>query len=1543
MKRRLLAIFLSLTLMLSLIPSAWAVENEEPSQEPVVEEPTVQTTIPEGESPVKETKEIPADGILTSGSYILNSDVRLAADLTVPVDAVVTLDLNGNTLTGTGKSSVIVVNGKLTVKDSSGDNSGIITGGIGYASDGGNGGGAISIESGGKCTLEGGTLTGNHCNNYNYNAGGVYAKGTAEFYMTGGVITENTANRQGGGIFGGGSSTIVISGGEISNNTAQFGGGVCYNGTMIMTGGKIKNNTAKDSGEVNGASWTNIMGGGIKVNSSRPLEFYGGEVSGNKAISSDRFTAQGAGIYGGNIKVMGDVKVYDNKRDDAAENVYLAGSAMLEVVGDLSSSARLPVTRATQTGRVTSNSSSYSFDGIITADDPALTLETRNGELHFTKRVDSNEAICTMQVEENTLYYDSLSAALADLPSDDNVITLLKDIDLGAQVSVPANSGAATITAAGNEEDTPIEITWKSATASFFNVPSDAELTVSGNIVICGSESTGQRAFDVAGTLNFGKENSESEYPKVEQFDLSTEKGIAAVYVNGGTLNLYSGTLSQNKGYYGGAVSVRYNGNANLFGGTISNNTAPSGGGLYVANSTATLSGTKISENSAQKGGGVYNQNGTVTIEQGEISGNRVDGEIPNGGGIYSDGTVTMNGGKINGNAVKVNVNAYGRGRGAAVCNNGKFTIMAGEVSGNYCEQGEKVTTAKTMYCAGLYNEKQMEIAGGTISNNFYTFSSTLNNHECFAGVGVSNNGGTLTITGGTITGNGIRSEDPSGIGIAGAGVASTANSVYDAVFNMTGGTITGNNGGTGSGAGLYLENSGAHTSTATISGGSIVGNNGASGVYAAKANLSISGNPVISRNQNASGEEKNLYLTSGTTISLVGKMASGANVGVTMASTNDGTVVANGADYTITDEDAGYFVYDGGDKLIQKSETENQLVLANKDSGETYFTVTLTLPEHVTANKALTAQVKNGEAYEVVLTAEEGYAIDTVKVGNVNVESAAGTGKYTLENVTTDTTIIVTEKVLPVKVDPKTAEMNGVYGEYMEEALEVTATYALPHNVKLFAVKSGKLPTGLELSEDGVVSGTPETVTDENGVKVTVEVTAQNGTTAEIELTVKIAKAEGSVTAPTAKELTYTGEALALVDAGSSATGAIQYKLDNGEYSENVPMVTNAGTYTVYYMVVGDANHNDVAEESITVTIAKAKPEVTILAAPDSLRGGGKVTLTVSGVPEGGKVTVTQTDDRGSAAKTLDLTANGEISVRLSNTTAKYTFTVVYAGDNNHNRDEDSCPVSVTRRTSAPSSGSTISVPSTPNGTVTVNPSTASKGETVTITTKPSEGYELGSIEVLDKNGDSLKLKDLGNGKYSFVMPDGKVSVEAEFVKTAATSFADVPANAYFADAVKWAVDKGITNGLSDTMFGPYESCTRAQIVTFLWRAAGSPEPKTASSFTDVSASAYYAKAVAWAVENGITNGMTETTFAPDATCTRGQSVTFLHRALKGTASGSANFTDVKSDTFYADAINWAVANNVTNGTSNTTFSPNADCTRAEIVTFLYRAYQGK
>lgn len=255
------------------------------------------------------------------------------------------------------------------------------------------------------------------------------------------------------------------------------------------------------------------------------------------------------------------------------------------------------------------------------------------------------------------------------------------------------------------------------------------------------------------------------------------------------------------------------------------------------------------------------------------------------------------------------------------------------------------------------------------------------------------------------------------------------------------------------------------------------------------------------------------------------------------------------------------------------------------------------------------------------------------------------------------------------------------------------------------------------------------------------------------------------------------------------------------------------------------------------------------------------------------------------------------------------------------------------------------VTTPSKPeNGSVTVDPERARSGSRVTVTVTPDSGYKLGELVVTDKDGKKLELTDKGNGQYTFTMPSGKVEVAAEFVKEVEVRpFADVAMDAYYYDAVKWAVNKGVTNGVSETLFGPDQACTRAQIVTFLWRAAGSPEPKSGSSFADVAADAYYAKAVAWAVENGITKGTSETTFHPDETCTRAQGVTFLYRALGKLAAAQAGFTDVAADSYYADAVNWAAENGVTKGISETLFGPDGSCTRAQIVTFLYRAYQGK
>ena len=255
------------------------------------------------------------------------------------------------------------------------------------------------------------------------------------------------------------------------------------------------------------------------------------------------------------------------------------------------------------------------------------------------------------------------------------------------------------------------------------------------------------------------------------------------------------------------------------------------------------------------------------------------------------------------------------------------------------------------------------------------------------------------------------------------------------------------------------------------------------------------------------------------------------------------------------------------------------------------------------------------------------------------------------------------------------------------------------------------------------------------------------------------------------------------------------------------------------------------------------------------------------------------------------------------------------------------------------------VTIPNkTENGTVTVSPRSAEKGDTVTITAKPDSGYQLDDLTVTDKNGKELKLTDKGNGKYTFTMPASKVEIKATFVKEVETSpFSDVSTSAYYYEAVKWAQEKGITGGIGNGLFGPNQPCTRAQIVTFLWRAAGSPEPKTMSSFADVSMDAYYAKAVAWAVENGITTGTGDGKFSPDATCTRAQSVTFLFRAIGKLVDSKAEFSDVLTDSYYANAVAWAVENGVTNGIGDGLFGPNNSCTRAQIVTFLFRAYQGK
>ena len=409
-------------------------------------------------------------------------------------------------------------------------------------------------------------------------------------------------------------------------------------------------------------------------------------------------------------------------------------------------------------------------------------------------------------------------------------------------------------------------------------------------------------------------------------------------------------------------------------------------------------------------------------------------------------------------------------------------------------------------------------------------------------------------------------------------------------------------------------------------------------------------------------------------------------------------------------------------------------------------------------------------------------------------------------------------------------------------------------------------------------------------------------------------------------------------------ADAVYQYAWSNGAQSAEITGVTAEQLHTLQVTVsadnlLGSRTTQLQAPNSPAVTTAAASDAITLrwnTPADEENRPAAK-TLTV-GLYQGDKLIREQTADAAVGSMTLTgLSANTAYTLRIA--------AVSPVGRS----DTQVLSVSTAKTSSgggssSGSSGSSyaVSAPSAKNGDVTVSPKNASKGDRVTVTVTPDKGYELDTITVKDASGNKLKLTDKGNGKYTFTMPASKVTVSAEFVEEqAASTFADVPADAYYAKAVEWAVKNGITNGKDNGLFGSNDPCTRGQIVTFLWRAAGSPAPKgTATVPADVLPGSYSYNAVAWALENGITNGLADGTFGVNSTCTRGQSVTFLYRAI-GTAPTTVNgFTDVAAGDFYAEAVAWAVENGVTNGTTDSTFSPSNGCTRAQIVTFLFRTY---
>ena len=604
------------------------------------------------------------------------------------------------------------------------------------------------------------------------------------------------------------------------------------------------------------------------------------------------------------------------------------------------------------------------------------------------------------------------------------------------------------------------------------------------------------------------------------------------------------------------------------------------------------------------------------------------------------------------------------------------------------------------------------------------------------------------------------------------------------------------------------------------------------------------------------------------------------------------------------------------------------------------------TTPDPVLAYTSTGTVTGETAAFDGALSREAGEDVGTYNITKGSLAlKGSDTFKATNYNLVLDTAVVtfeITKGTYGGSAPTKTVNILKNYAGVQTGTLTAADFFPanqLPDGAKITGVTqgSGTLMSTVSLTDGKFSYVSKDNLSDAADEAYTVTIATTNYTNITGTLTFKLVDktdVSAQITFPNGT-LTYNGAGQKYEKATISTTAAgtpawtYTYATADATASLDGGMPKTAGTYTVTAVYEDDAH---IGTKNAKLTVSKATPT----GAPTCTK------ITTSGKTLADAPLGIGTIAPAGGTLAWDMAAN---TVVAANTAYGWTYTP--ADTANYKALTGSLtPYAVS---SGGGGGSytpryTVSVDKTVNGTITVSPKSASKGDTVTITVKPDKGYELDTLKVLDRNGDKVKLTKK-NGKYTFTMPAGKVTVKGSFVEEAPEQiFTDVPVDAYCYEAVKWAAEKGITGGVGNGLFAPNQPCTRAQIVTFLWRAAGSPGPKTMSGFSDVPADSYYAKAVAWAVENGIAGGTGDGKFSPNAICTRAQAVTFLYRASGAPAvSGNAAFSDVATNAYYAAAVKWAEKNGITGGIGGGLFGSDNNCTRAQIVTFLYRNYQSK
>ena len=1400
-------------------------------------------------------------------------------------------------------------------------------------------GGAVYLSNS-SFTMHGGIISGNRATN----GGGIYASSGAKFHLNGGEIQNNVATEAGGGVYcsnlySQNTGRCEFYGGTISGNTAQRGGGayvrVCFIGYRNC---RITGNTAAEAG-----------GGLYLVPFASEKRIYMGNVYGS----------------GGTIAPY----IYDNTVNSAQNNLYLSDpDTQIQFTSHIDTNADIKLgvyfTGITSNGasvllnylQINSESRAKTYLDRIFCDNPEYGLLEiqQDGEyynLYLRSTISAVKVTLdpnggTLSAGEGSIFvqpdspYGTLPTPTRDSYRFDGWFT---EKDGGTKVeesTVMTSREAHTLyahwtflhehcicggdTAVGDHtaHTSQVFTAWNGTDAISYtnktayvylsqNVTFNSNLEVDGaTLYLCLNGKT----FASNGTNKITVKNG-GRLVLCDCAGGGTIKGATngwggtCVYLYQSTLDIFGGKIT------GGKVTGKGGGGAialddskcvlNIYGGEISgNNGKNSGGAIFLNNKdkkggTVNMYGGLIANNTATNGGVIYSAcGGTFNLVGGTISGNKAN----NGGVVYatSGGVVNLTGGTITGNKAT-------KGDGGVInMAGGTVTISGAKLTGN--------TSSQYGGAVYLYNGVTVTMTGGEISSN-----QAASEGGAVHVYGTS----TFNLSGGKITGN--SSVDGGAIYL----------NREPSVLNMSGGVISGNTA-TGNGGGVYIYRSG---SICNLSGGTIENNTAGSGggIYVNPSNsgqLKLSGAPTV-RNNTVSGAANNVYLPSGKTLSIVNAMTDGARVGITTANKNYPVAFSNayGSNYesSFSSDDADASAeYNTGDQKLYLVAKQYDITVEIEGNGAAFAT-----PARAAANTEITLTAtptadSHFNGWQVV--EPQNLTLDgntfTMPKSTVTVKATFALHSFTAE--------VAEEQYLKSGATCteqaeyyKSCSVCGLSSEGTAEEATFFAGNILGHDWGAWTSNGNDTHTRVcsrdasHTETDNCSGGTA----DCKNRAICETCGGEYGNLLPHTFTAEAATEQYLKSAATCTEKAVYYKSCTVCGLSSKGTA------DEATFESGEPLDHDFGAWTSN----GNGTHTRVCSRDASHTET------------DNCTGG-TASCTMKAVCEVCKAEYGEKDPEHHAegcelewvVTETEHEQKYSLCGKVTIAKEKHTF-----GDwmitqrptlNRDGEKERICQICQYKETKTiPATGSNYSyytIKATAGAGGSISPTgnvSVREGRDQAFTITPDKGYAVANVKIDGRSIGAVK-------SYTFENVRRNHTIEVSFAR--ANEFIDVPAGSYFYEAVMWAVENGVTTGISASRFDPNGVCTRAQAVTFLWRAAGSPAPETSTMpFTDVPVGSYYYDAVLWAVENGITKGTSDTTFSPDAACSRAQIVTFLWRSEKSPAAGSRNpFADVKSTAYYADAVLWAVKENITKGSTNTTFSPDADCTRAQIVTFLWR-----